>query len=177
MDEDEPLTSCHNKAMFLLKFSGLTRVSYDSHRPSSPITSRPSWGQKSSWKLQKSQSVVSTVERIKQQVHNLIMGVVNYYQGQEVGGSDNNASIHFTMVCVFQISRETKPLSPAEKHPSFETVLDFVRNAKITVANVEALLQERANLANKISDGFSFAAEHLRIMSSQSTALEVQQSL
>ncbi len=67
MNEDDPLNSCHNKAMFLLKFAGLTRVSYDSNRPSSPVTSRPSWGQKS-WRLQKSQSVVSTVGRIKQQV-------------------------------------------------------------------------------------------------------------
>lgn len=68
MDEDEPLNSCRDKAVFLLKFAGLTRVTYDSSRPSSPITSRPSWGQKSG-RLQKSQSVVSTVGRIKQQVH------------------------------------------------------------------------------------------------------------
>ena len=68
MNKDDPLNSCHNKAMFLLKFAGLTRVSYDSARPSSPVTTRPSWGQKSAWRLQKSHSVVSTVGRIKQQV-------------------------------------------------------------------------------------------------------------
>ena len=74
MDEDEPLNSCHDKAMYLMKFAGLTRVSYDSTRPSSPITNRPSWGQKAQ-RLQKAHSVVSTVGRIKQQVAILIRGV------------------------------------------------------------------------------------------------------
>ena len=72
-----------------------------------------------------------------------------------------------------QISKETKILSPTERHPSFETILSFVRNTGLTVANVETLLQERAELARKMSDGFSFAAEYLRVMSSETTPPEV----
>ena len=60
--------SCLDKAMYLMKFAGLSRVTW-SHddRPDSPIAKRPSWGQKS-FRWQRVSSVVSTVSRIKQQV-------------------------------------------------------------------------------------------------------------
>jgi hypothetical protein len=68
INEDQPIMSCLDKAMYLMKFAGLSRVTW-SHddRPDSPIAKRPSWGQKS-FRWQRVSSVVSTVSRIKQQV-------------------------------------------------------------------------------------------------------------
>ena len=71
INEDLPVITCHEKAVYLLKFAGLSRITAASHgdvRPNSPIIRRPSWGQKS-WRWQKVSSVVSTVSRIKQQVN------------------------------------------------------------------------------------------------------------
>ena len=85
INEDEPVIACREKAFYLLKFAGLSRVSSSSSfsssggggagsatnvddRPSSPVIRRPSWGQKHSWRWQRVSSVVSTVSRIKQQV-------------------------------------------------------------------------------------------------------------
>lgn len=73
LDEDEPVTSCRNKALYLLKFAGLSRVMFgNDERPGSPVIRRPSWGQKSSWRWQRVSSVVSTVSKIKQQVSGVI---------------------------------------------------------------------------------------------------------
>lgn len=72
-----------------------------------------------------------------------------------------------------QVSREGRPLSLAEKHPSFETVLSFLRNSVLTRERVNSLLQERSQLASDISDVFNIAAEFLRNMNSRES-VEVQ---
>ena len=84
IDEDQPVNACREKAFYLLKFAGLSRVSSSSStslvsgggssgtladdRPGSPVIRRPSWGQKHSRRWQRVSSVVSTVSHIKQQV-------------------------------------------------------------------------------------------------------------
>ena len=60
------VNSCHNKASFLLKFSGLTKVPTSKEDLLSP-TSRPGWAQKSR-KWQKVSTAVSTVGVLKQSV-------------------------------------------------------------------------------------------------------------
>lgn len=75
LNEDEAVISCREKALYLLKFAGLSHVmSSNEERPSSPVIRRPSWGQKLSWRWQRVSSVVSTVSRIKQQVHGWVHG-------------------------------------------------------------------------------------------------------
>ena len=96
MNEDEPLVSCHEKAVYLLKFAGLSRV-MEEDRPGSPVTRRPSWGQKS-WRWQRVGNVVSTVGRLKQQVCPAL------------------PTIYLSIYLSFQISREVILQSSSTKH-------------------------------------------------------------
>jgi len=67
IDEDAPIHACHEKAIFLLKFSGLSKVARDEKQPPSSPTLRPSWVQKSK-RWQKVSTAVSTVGKLKQHV-------------------------------------------------------------------------------------------------------------
>ena len=98
MNEDEPLVSCHEKAVYLLKFAGLSRV-MEEDRPGSPVTRRPSWGQKS-WRWQRVGNVVSTVGRLKQQVCPAF----------------HLPTIYLSIYLSFQISREVILQSSSTKH-------------------------------------------------------------
>ena len=63
-----PVTACHSKAVFLLKFAGLSRVKEENlERPGSPVVQRPSWNQQSK-RWRKISAVVGTVGRFKHQV-------------------------------------------------------------------------------------------------------------
>ena len=54
----------------------------------------------------------------------------------------------------------------AEKHPSFDTVLSFVRNNVLTQERVHGLIQNRSCLAKELSDAYSIATDFLKCMSS-----------
>lgn len=68
IDEDAPVKACHDKAVFLLKFSGLSRVPREEEwPPSSPVSSRPTWAKKNK-KWSKVSAAVNTVGVLKQRV-------------------------------------------------------------------------------------------------------------
>ncbi len=71
-----PVNSCHNKASFLLKFSGLTKVP-TSKEDILGSTSRPGWAQKSR-KWQKVSTAVSTVGVLKQSVSAVLLHDITY---------------------------------------------------------------------------------------------------
>ncbi len=49
-------------------------------------------------------------------------------------------------------------------HPSFEMVLDFVKNEAISVHKVHSLLQQRAKLASSVTQAYTMAAEYIRTL-------------
>lgn len=50
-------------------------------------------------------------------------------------------------------------------HPSFELVLDFVKNEAISVKKVRSLLQQRAKIASSVAQVYTLAAEYIRVLS------------
>lgn len=70
------------------------------------------------------------------------------------------------------MSREGRGQSLAEQHPSFETVLSFVRNSVLTKDKVHELIQNRSKLAKELSDAYVIASEFFRVMA-QSGSIEV----
>ncbi|XP_064406559.1 zinc finger ZZ-type and EF-hand domain-containing protein 1-like isoform X2 [Halichondria panicea] len=122
IDEDAPVTACFEKAMFLLKFSGLSRRK----NPLSTSGSRPQWARKS-LKWQKVTTAVSTVGVLKQ---------------------------HLT-------SSEEKV---SEKYPSFDLILNFVKNEALSVDRVQALLKQREKVARSVAETYAFLAEVVTVM-------------
>ena len=74
------------------------------------------------------------------------------------------------MLCVTQHIHapqlhETEKLS--EKYPSFELVLNFVKNDALTVDKVHSLLQQREKLAKSVASVYYFIAEYIQSIREQ----------
>jgi len=54
----------------------------------------------------------------------------------------------------------------SEKYPSFELVLNFVKNDAVSVDMVHSILQRRSRLASTVAQAYTFASEYLRTMDS-----------
>ena len=52
----------------------------------------------------------------------------------------------------------------SEKCPSFELVLNFVKNEALSVEIVHSILQRRSRLASTVAQACTFASEYLRSM-------------
>jgi hypothetical protein len=70
INEDSPLIACHEKAVFLLKFAGLSRVAHDGgEEGKEEVNGGPAlWPRHPSSKWQKVSNAISTVGRLKQQL-------------------------------------------------------------------------------------------------------------
>ncbi len=64
-----------------------------------------------------------------------------------------------------QLQGATERERIAEMHPSFELVIDFVKNEAISVEKVQSLLQHRAKMASSVAQVYTLAAEYIRILS------------
>ncbi len=63
-----------------------------------------------------------------------------------------------------QLSVNSDRKKSSEKYPSFDLVLNFVRNEALSVARVQALLQQREKMASAVSQTFTFLSEVVRVM-------------
>ncbi len=52
----------------------------------------------------------------------------------------------------------------SEKYPSFDLVLNFVKNEALSVERVQALLKQREKVARSVGDTYALLAEVIRVM-------------
>ena len=65
-----------------------------------------------------------------------------------------------------QLQGTEESVKLSEKYPSFELVLNFVKNDAVSVDMVHSILQRRSRLASTVAQAYTFASEYLRTMDS-----------
>ena len=73
---------------------------------------------------------------------------------------------HDDLVCSPQLQGAEESVKLSEKYPSFELVLNFVKNDAVSVDMVHSILQRRSRLASNVAQAYTFASEYLRTMDS-----------
>ena len=63
-----------------------------------------------------------------------------------------------------QLHESTEREKVSDKYPSFELVLNFVKNESLSVERLHALLQQRSKVARSTAQTYYFVAEVVRMM-------------
>jgi hypothetical protein len=65
---------------------------------------------------------------------------------------------------ILQLHGPSEEEEVSQKYPSFELVLNFVKNEAMSMEKVQSLMQQRSTLASHVAQVYSFVAEYIRII-------------
>ena len=144
--------ACTEKANYLLKFSGVSRVPLEkTEGDSSHRSSRPNWANKGkNWN--KISTAVNTITKLKQHVSSL-------HRGCGITGGRSEVNL---LLLQLQESSEREKIN--SKYPSFELVLNFVRTESLSVDQVHSLLDQRSDMARMVATAYNHATEVVTIL-------------